>query len=95
MNFTFVPEKHQAYLEKLDSTMDKYAIGFYQNEHLKLPGSYWCISALSTLGKLSDERREEMINFISGCQHECGGFGGNKDHDPHITSSLYAVLVLS
>ena len=36
-----------------------------------------------------------MIDFIVSCQHECGGFGGNVGHDPHITSSLYALLILS
>lgn len=47
--------------------MDKFAIGFYQNEHLKLPGAYWCITALSTLGKLSESWKEELGNFISSC----------------------------
>ena len=41
-------------------------------------------------------RREEMITFIRSCQHEtCGGFGGNLGHDPHISSTQYALLVLA
>lgn len=91
----FVPEKHKPYLESLDSTTDKYAIGYFQNEHLKLPGAYWCISALSTIGMLDQDRKEEIVKFISSCQHEIGGFGGNLQHDPHLTSSLYAILVLA
>lgn len=65
--FAFAPEKHHSYLQSLDTTLDKFAIGFYSSEHLKLPGAYWCISALSTLGKLPEERREEISGFISSC----------------------------
>jgi len=79
----------------LDSTKDQYAIGFFTNEHLKLPGAYWCISALNLLNKLESRRKDEMIEFIQKCQTESGGIGGNIDHDAHITCSLYSVLILS
>ena len=39
----FVPDKHDNYLLNLDSTKGQYAIGFFTNEHLKLPVAYWCI----------------------------------------------------
>lgn len=91
----FVTDKHEQYLLKLDSTHDQYAIGFFMNEHLKLPGAYWCISALNLLNKLDDKRKDEMIEFIKSCQNEDGGIGGNLQHDSHITNSLYAVLILS
>lgn len=91
----FVAEKHYNYLLNLDSTKDQYAIGFFMNEHLKLPGAYWCISALSLLDKLDDKRKDEMVEFIKNCQCENGGIGGNIQHDAHITCSLYAVLILS
>jgi geranylgeranyl transferase type-2 subunit beta len=35
------------------------------------------------------------VNFIKACQHPNGGFGGNIGHDAHITSTLYALLILS
>ena len=54
---TWVPELHKKMLEGLDSTKDSYAIGFFQNEHLKLSGAYWCIGALSLLDQLNIERR--------------------------------------
>ena len=66
------------------------------NEHLKLPGAYWCIGSLKLIKKLDDSRKEEMIKFVQDCQHmDCGGFGGNLGHDPHITSTLYAILIMA
>ena len=26
----------------------------------------------------------ELIEWLFRCQHECGGFGGNEGHDPHM-----------
>ena len=36
-----------------------------------------------------------MIAFIKACQHKNGGFSGNINHDPHLTTTHYAVLVLA
>ena len=91
----FSPELHFANLAKMDQTSDPDAIGFFMNEHLKMSGAYWCIGALRLLGKLDDSRKDEMVQFIQACQHDCGGFGGNLGHDPHMTSSLYALLILA
>ena len=91
----FVREKHAAYLVGLDKTLDSDAIGHYTNEHLKLPGAYWCIGSLKLLNKLSEERKQEIAAFIKACQHECGGFGGNVGHDPHVVTTLYSLLVLA
>lgn len=42
------------------------------------------------------ERKEEIVEFVKRCQCEnTGGFGGNISHDPHITNSLYALLILA
>jgi len=60
-----------------------------------MSGAYWAIGSNYLLGHKMTERRDEMIAFIKACQHECGGFGGNFGHDPHVTTSLYALLVLS
>ena len=75
--------------------MDSDAIGHYTNEHLKLPGAYWCIGALKLLNALPEERKAEIVGFIKACQHESGGFGGNVGHDPSIVTTLYALLVLA
>ncbi len=82
-------------LAKLDNTKDQDAIGHFTNEHIKMSGVYWCIGSMRLIGKLPLERRDEFISFVKSCQHKCGGFGGNVGHDPHITTSLYAVLILS
>ncbi|TNV72486.1 hypothetical protein FGO68_gene3476 [Halteria grandinella] len=91
----FTPEKHTSYLLALDKSLDSDAIGHYTNEHLKLPGAYWCIGSLKLLNALTEERKKEITLFIKGCQQECGGFGGNVKHDPHVVTTLYALLILS
>jgi len=60
----FVPLLHQKYLEALDKTKDVDSIGFFTNEHLKLPGGYWCVGALSILDKVYVDRKPEIIKFI-------------------------------
>lgn len=57
----FVRDLHLKYLLNLDSTTDSDAIGHYTNEHLKLPGGYWCIGALSLIKGLDDKRKEEIV----------------------------------
>ena len=92
----FVNDLHVNYLEHLDKTKDADAIGQYTNEHLKLPAGYWCVGALALLKKIYWERKDEIIKFIKACQcPHTGGFGGNLGHDPHITTSLYALLILA
>ena len=92
----FIFDKHLKYLQDLDKTKDSDAIGFYTNEHLKLPGGYWCVGALSLIKKIYWERKAEIVGFVKRCQcASTGGFGGNVGHDPHITNSLYALLILA
>jgi geranylgeranyl transferase type-2 subunit beta len=82
-------------LEKLDQTKDSDAIGFFTSEHLRMSGSYWAIGSHMMLNNPLETRREETIRFVKSCQHPCGGFGGNLNHDPHITTSLYALLIMA
>lgn len=90
----FKPELHKQMLARLDSTTDSESIGFFTMEHLKLSGIYWCLGSYKLLGETMEQRRDELIQFVKSCQHKCGGFGGNVGHDPHITTSLYALLVM-
>ena len=64
-------------------------------DHLKVAGAYWCIGSLTLMNKLTDDRRDEICNFIKQCQHPCGGIGGNVGHDPHVTTTLYGLLILA
>ncbi|CDW90292.1 geranylgeranyl transferase type-2 subunit beta-like [Stylonychia lemnae] len=91
----FVREQHANLLLNLDKTLDSDAIGQYTNEHLKLPGGYWCLGALYLLNKVPQSRQQEISQFIKACQHECGGFGGNIGHDPGLVNTLYALLILA
>ena len=92
----FAGDKHVKYLHGLDKTRDAEAIGFFTNEHLKLPGGYWCVGALSILKEIYQDRKDEIVTFVKACQcKNTGGFGGNVGHDPHITTSLYALLIVS
>jgi len=82
-------------LTRLDQTKDSEAIGYFTSEHLRMSGAYWCIGSNILLGNKMEARRPEMIKFIKATQHKCGGFGGNLGHDPHVTTSLYALLILA
>jgi geranylgeranyl transferase type-2 subunit beta len=82
-------------LDKLEKTKDSEAIGYFTSEHLRMSGAYWCIGSNMLLGRNLEARRSEMINFVKKCQHKCGGFGGNIGHDPHVTTSLYALLIMA
>ena len=57
-----------------------------------------CISrahrALSLVGALQDLDGAAVVDFVFSCQHECGGFGGNVGHDPHLLYTLSAVQIL-
>lgn len=64
-------------------------------EHLKVAGAYWCIGSLKLMDCLTDARKQEMCDFIKACQHPSGGIGGNIGHDPHITTTLYGLLILA
>eukprot|EP00966_Prymnesium_polylepis_P322178 7378447-Prymnesium_polylepis.2 len=85
-------EAHRAYIKRVsdDSGSYEYAV----SEHLRMSGIYWAASALYLLGALEDLDRDGIIAFVLKCQHECGGFGGNVDHDPHLLYTLSAVQIL-
>jgi geranylgeranyl transferase type-2 subunit beta len=87
--------KHLSYLKNLDKTRDKYSIGFFVNEHLKVSALYWGCTSLNLLNDLSSHNKEETISFILKCQNQNGGFGGSIGHDSHITSTHYALLILA
>jgi geranylgeranyl transferase type-2 subunit beta len=94
-----VPFRGDLHLESLlrhEKADESDAIGKFTNEHLKISGAYWCIGSLKLLKKLDSEKtKNDMITFTKACQNENGGFGGNIGHDAHISSSLYALLVLA
>jgi len=50
---------------------------------------------MNLLNKLDLHEKNKTIKFIEACQTETGGFGGSIGHDSHITSTHYALLILS
>lgn len=89
-------EKHDHYLRHLDD--DKESLDYMMSEHLRMGGVYWGVSAMALLRRHDDaSRREEIVEWILRCRDPdgSGGFGPNAGHDPDITATHYALLVLS
>lgn len=89
---SFKPSKHAEYIKRVSE--DSKAYEFAVSEHLRISGIYWAATALELIDSLSMLARDEIIKFVLECQHECGGFGGNIGHDPHILYTLSAVQLL-
>jgi geranylgeranyl transferase type-2 subunit beta len=85
-------DAHRAYIKRVSEDSGSYE--FAVSEHLRMSGIYWAASALSILDALDDLDGPAVIDFVLRCQHECGGFGGNEGHDPHILYTLSAVQIL-
>ncbi|KAL2611693.1 hypothetical protein R1flu_023385 [Riccia fluitans] len=89
---TFQLEKHVNYVKSLDKKSDFDSVVM---EHLRMSGAYWGLTALDLMHSLNDMDGEEIAAWILKCQHDCGGFGGNIGHDPHILYTLSAVQILA
>lgn len=63
-------------------------------EHLRVSGMYWGLTALDIMGHLDRTNKDEVLNFIKKCQHDCGGIGASIDHDPHLLHTLSAIQIL-
>lgn len=63
------------------------------SEYLRMSGIYWGLTVMDLMGQLSRMNREEIIEFIKSCQHDCGGISASTGHDPHLLYTLSAVQV--
>ena len=92
MSTAFVPTAHRKYIKRVseDSEAYEYAV----SEHLRMSGIYWAAAALDLIDSLDALDGPAVVKFVLECQHECGGFGGNLGHDPHILYTLSAVQIL-
>lgn len=63
------------------------------SEYLRMSGIYWGLTVMDLMGQLPRMNREEIIDFIKSCQHECGGISASIGHDPHLLYTLSAVQV--
>ncbi|XP_033210853.1 geranylgeranyl transferase type-2 subunit beta [Belonocnema kinseyi] len=85
-------EKHANYLLSYGMNKDDYT--YCMTEHLRMSGMYWGLTALDLMGQLDRTNKEEVLEFIQKCQHDCGGIGASIDHDPHLLHTLSAVQIL-
>lgn len=57
---------------------------------------YWILHALWTLDDMPDaETLSHIVQFLSHCQHENGGYGGGPCQFPHLGTTYAAVNALS
>lgn len=63
------------------------------SEYLRMSGIYWGLTVMDLMGQLPRMNRQEIIDFIKSCQHECGGLSASIGHDPHLLYTLSAVQV--
>ncbi|KAL4190985.1 hypothetical protein AMTRI_Chr07g27340 [Amborella trichopoda] len=87
-----VVDKHVQYILSVEKKKDSFES--LVMEHLRMNGAYWGLTALDLMGKLGAVDRDMVVSWVLKCQHDCGGFGGNIGHDPHILYTLSAVQVL-
>ncbi|KAL9685141.1 hypothetical protein QQ045_022588 [Rhodiola kirilowii] len=86
-------QQHVKYILSVEKKKDSFESVVM--EHLRMNGAYWGLTTLDLLGNLDAVDVDEVVSWIISCQHECGGFGGNVGHDPHILYTLSAVQVLA
>ncbi|KXS12875.1 terpenoid cyclases/Protein prenyltransferase [Gonapodya prolifera JEL478] len=92
-NLTLDTESHVTYIKELDNKKD--TLEYWVTEHLRLSGVYWGLTALAIMGRKDELDREQVIEFVVGCQHRSGGFGGSREHDPHMLYTLSALQILA
>ncbi|XP_020257951.1 geranylgeranyl transferase type-2 subunit beta 1-like isoform X1 [Asparagus officinalis] len=87
-------DKHVKYILSIEKKKDD--VEALLMEHLRINGAYWGLTTLDILHKISAVDPEEVISWVMKCYHEdCGGFGGNIGHDPHLLYTLSAVQILA
>lgn len=50
---------------------------------------------MDLMGQLPRMNQQEIIDFITACQRECGGIGASIGHDPHLLYTLSAIQVIT
>lgn len=87
-------QKHVQYILALEKKKDGFEAMVM--DHLRMNGAYWGLTTLDLLDKLQAVDAEEVVAWVMECFHkDCGGFGGNVGHDPHLLYTLSAVQILA
>uniref|UniRef100_A0A3Q2P405 Geranylgeranyl transferase type-2 subunit beta n=1 Tax=Fundulus heteroclitus TaxID=8078 RepID=A0A3Q2P405_FUNHE len=85
-------DKHADYIAAYGSKKDDYE--YTLSEYLRMSGIYWGLTVMDLMDQLQRMNRQEIIDFIKACQHECGGISASIGHDPHLLYTLSAVQIL-
>ena len=67
-------DKHLTYLTTLDKTRDKYSIGFFTNEHLKVSALFWGVGALNLINHIEKHDTEKTVKYLSNIFYFCGNY---------------------
>ena len=86
-------DKHAEFIRDYEKKQDPFEA--VVTEHLKLNGIYWGLTGMFLLGREAEMDRAGILDFVTSCAHDCGGFGGNVGHDPHLLYTLSAVQILA
>uniref|UniRef100_A0A3B3SBZ3 Geranylgeranyl transferase type-2 subunit beta n=1 Tax=Paramormyrops kingsleyae TaxID=1676925 RepID=A0A3B3SBZ3_9TELE len=86
-------DKHADYIAAYGSKKDDYEYAL--SEYLRMSGIYWGLTVMDLMGQLHRMNKDEIIEFVRSCQHECGGISASLGHDPHLLYTLSAVQILT
>ncbi|XP_048845287.1 geranylgeranyl transferase type-2 subunit beta isoform X2 [Brienomyrus brachyistius] len=90
---TLLLDKHADYIAAYGSKKDDYEYAL--SEYLRMSGIYWGLTVMDLMGQLQRMNKDEIIEFVRSCQHECGGISASLGHDPHLLYTLSAVQILT
>ncbi|KAJ8300460.1 hypothetical protein KUTeg_021979 [Tegillarca granosa] len=86
---TLLLQKHVDYIAAYGGKKDEYEYSI--TEYLRMSGIYWGLTVMDLMGHLDKMNKNEVLQFVQQCQHECGGIGASIGHDPHLLYTLSAV----
>ncbi|KAI1287304.1 Geranylgeranyl transferase type-2 subunit beta [Halotydeus destructor] len=87
-------DSHVSYLAAYSKNSDGYEQ--IMVEYLRMSGIYWCLTAVDIMNHKEElGSKEDILEFMKKCQHDCGGVSASVDHDPHMLYTLSAIQILS
>ncbi|KAK2152379.1 hypothetical protein LSH36_330g05008 [Paralvinella palmiformis] len=86
---TLLMDKHISYIAAYGDKKDDYE--YCLTEYLRMSGIYWGLTAMDLMHALDKMQRDEVLDFVKKCQHECGGISASIGHDPHLLYTLSAI----
>lgn len=90
---TLLLDKHISYIAAYGDKKDDYE--YCLTEYLRMSGIYWGLTAMDLMHALDKMQKDEVLDFIKKCQHDCGGISASIGHDPHLLYTLSAIQILS